>query len=113
MSLVEEEDELRLIEIADLGELVEQLVEHPKQSCRVEARVVHELIGGEDIDHAIAVADAHEVVDVEGRLAEELVGALLFQDEQSALQHADGLRSNVAVLAAQLTGTAADLFDHR
>ena len=50
MRLVEEEDELRLVEVADLRQLLEQLRHQPEEEGGVEARVVHQLVGGEDVD---------------------------------------------------------------
>ena len=55
MRLVEEEHELRLVEIAHLGQFLEQLRHQPQQEGRVEARVVHQLVGGQDVDDAAAV----------------------------------------------------------
>ena len=54
--LVEEEHQLRLVEVADLGQLLEQLGQHPQQEGRVQARRVQQLVGGEDVDDALAVA---------------------------------------------------------
>ena len=48
--------ELGLGRIADLGQLLEQLRQQPQQEGRVEPRVLHQLVGGEDIDDAAAVA---------------------------------------------------------
>ena len=63
MRLVEEEHELRLVGIADFRQLLEQLRQQPQQERRVEPRVLHQLVGGEDVDDAAAVAvGAHEVL---------------------------------------------------
>ena len=60
--LVEEEDELWLVGIADLGQLLEQLREQPEQERRVEPRARHQLVGGEHRDDAAAVGRrAHQV----------------------------------------------------
>ena len=103
MRLVEEEDELRLVEVADLRQLLEQLRHQPQQEGRVEARVVHQLVGGKDVDDAAPVpVRLHQVLDVERRLAEELVALLVLEDEELALDRADrGLR-HVAVGRRQL-----------
>ena len=53
--LVEEEHELRLVGVADLGQLLEQLRQQPQQERRVEPRRLHQLVGGEDVDDAAAV----------------------------------------------------------
>src|SRR5262249_41538525 len=41
MRLVEQENQLRLVEIANLGQRLKQLVQHPQQKRRVEAGRVH------------------------------------------------------------------------
>ena len=66
----------------------------------------------ENVDDAAPVRRrAQEVVDVERRLAEEVVGALLLQHQQAALDHAHGGGRDVAVLAAQRGGPLAHLVD--
>ena len=53
--LVEEEHELWLVGIADLGQVLEELREQPEQEGRVEPRARHQLVGGEHRDDAAAV----------------------------------------------------------
>ena len=114
MRLVEEEHELRLVEIADLGHLLEQLRHQPQQERRVEPRALHQLVGGEDADDAAAVAvGLHQVLDVERGLAEELGRALLLQHQELALDGADGRGRHVAVLLLQLGGVLGDGGEHR
>ncbi len=101
MRLVEEEHQLRLVEIAHLGKLLEQLGEQPQQEGGVELRILHQLVGGQDVDDAAAVAVLlHQVVDVERGLAEELRAALVLQDQQLALHRAHGGGGDVAVFGA-------------
>jgi hypothetical protein len=69
--LVEEEHQLGFFEVAHLGQHLEQLAQHPQQEGGVQARRVHQLVGGQDVDHALAVDRLHEVADVEHGLAEE------------------------------------------
>ena len=103
MRLVEEEDELRLIDIADFGHQLKQFREKPEQEGRIELRRGHELVGGENVHVAAAVAGgAHQVLDVEGRLAEELVAALLFDHHEAALDGADGRGIHVAIFGADV-----------
>ena len=98
MRLVEEEHELRLLRIADLRHLLEQFGQHPEQERRVEPWVLHQLVGGEQIDHAAPVTvGTHEVFDVERRFAEELVGALVLEDQELPLDAADRSAGYVAV----------------
>ena len=83
MRLVEEEDQDRLVRITDLGQLLKQLGQQEEQKCRVEPRRLHELIGGKDADIAPPVPRGpHQVYDVQGWLAEEMIGTLLFKHKQ-------------------------------
>ena len=62
-----------------------------------------QLVGGEDVDDAAAVAvDLQQVVDVERGFAEELVAALLLERDQTALDRADAGGGDVAVLGLVL-----------
>ncbi|SVK50010.1 Uncharacterised protein [Acinetobacter baumannii] len=54
----------------------------------------------------------HQIVDVQHRLAEELVGALLFQRQQPALDGADRRGRDIAVLSLELFGVIADELHH-
>ena len=74
--LVEEEDELGLVEVAGLRELLEQLGDEPHHHGREQpGPVLHgrQLEAGDD--PRPSGADAHQVGDVQLRLAEELVAA--------------------------------------
>ena len=80
MGLVEEEDEPRLVAIADFGKLLEELRHEPHEDGRPESRLVlhrRELEAGDDPSPVRGSAD--EVGDVELRLAEEVVSAALFE----------------------------------
>src|SRR4029077_8660027 len=91
MRLVEEEAELGFGLVADLGQLLEQLREEPQEKRGIEARIGHQLIGGENIDEAAAIAvGTDEVLQCQRRLAEKLVFALVLQHQQLALYGADG-----------------------
>ncbi len=114
MRLVEEEDELGLGRIADLGQRLPELGQHPEQERRVEPRLLHELVGDEDADDAAPVGSrAHEVLDVEGGLAEKLLGSLLLEHEQAALDRGDRGCSHVAVLGHELLRALGDRGDER
>jgi hypothetical protein len=102
---VEEEHELGLVEIADLGEFLEQFREHPEQEGRVELGLENELVGGEDVDDAAAGQIlAHEVGEIECGFAEERVAAGLFEREQRALDRRDRCRRDQAVVLRDLLG---------
>ena len=99
MGLVEEEDELRLVRIADLRQVLENLRDQPQQEGGIELRRGHQLVGGEDVDVTAPVAGgAHEIVNVERRLAEEMFAALFFQNDEAALNGADGRGTDIAVI---------------
>ncbi len=55
--LVEEEHQLRLVEIADLRQVLEELREQPQEEARVEPRLQDQLVGREDVDDAAAAED--------------------------------------------------------
>ena len=105
MRLVEEEDQARLVRIAHFRQDLEQLGHQPQQEGGVEPRVHHQLVGGEHADRTPAVAGgAHDVGDAQCRFAEEMRGALLLQDQQRALDCADGRLRHIAVAGADLGG---------
>ncbi len=114
MRLVEEEDQLRLVGIADLGKLLEQLGEEPEQEGRIELGRGHQPVGGEDVDDSPAsVVEGDEIVDVERRLAEEAVAALRAELEERALDGADAGLRDVAVGDCQLVGAIGAIGEHR
>jgi DNA-binding TFAR19-related protein (PDSD5 family) len=107
--LVEEEHQLRFVEIADFRQLLEQLGQQPEQEGRVQARRGHQLVAGEDVDHALAIVGLHQVGNVEHRLAEEDFAALLAQVQQPALDGTDRRRRDIAVLGREALGVLADV----
>jgi hypothetical protein len=95
--LVEEEDELRLIEVADLRQLLEQLRHEPHQDGREQPRAVlyrGELEARDDTSAAGCVSQ--QVADLELRLAEELGAAAVFEFDQRAQEYADRLTGDTA-----------------
>ena len=105
--------ELGLVRIADLGQFLEQLRQQPQQERRVEPRVLHQLVGGEDVDVAAPVAvGADEVLERERRLAEEIVAALVLQHQKLTLNGADRRLRDVAVLHRQLGGVLGQVAEH-
>ena len=114
MRLVEEEYELGLLRIAHLGQLLEQLGQEPEQEGRVEARRVHELVGGKHVDIAAPIASRlHHVADIEGGLAEKMQRTLLLEHEQAALDRADRSFRDVAIFGRELGRALADIGDQR
>src|SRR5690606_20827875 len=108
--LVEEEDQARLLRVADLGQLLEQLAQQPQQEGGVQARAVHQPRGVQHIHLAPAVqGGAHHVLKSQGRFAEEGLAPLLLQLKQGALDGGDGLGRDIADLAADGLGVLADI----
>ena len=107
--LVEEEHELGLGRIPDLGQLLEQLGQQPEQEGGVQLGCGHQPVGGQHVDDPLArQVGAHQLPDIERRLAEELLAALLLQGQQPALDGADRGRAHPAVLDRQLVRALAD-----
>jgi hypothetical protein len=112
MRFIEKEHELGLGLVADLGQRLPQLSEHPEQEGRVETRLLHQLVGGQDIHDAAAIGrGADEVPDVERRLAKEVISALLVEHQEAPLDGADRRNGNVAVLGRQFLGARGDVVD--
>jgi len=103
VGFVEEEDELRFVEIADLGELLEHLREEIEQEHGVERGIEQQLFRGDDVDHATPViGGAHEIGKLKRWLAEQHFRAALLQPQQLALDGADALGGDGAVLGCQV-----------
>ena len=112
--LVEEEHQLGLLEIADLREVLEELRQEPQQKARIEARLQDELVGGEDVDDAAAArVGAHQVVQIERRLAEQRFPALALEPEERALDGGDRLRADQPVLRRDLLAVVGDEAEQR
>ncbi|EWS64337.1 hypothetical protein Y695_02419 [Hydrogenophaga sp. T4] len=112
VGLVEEEHQLGLFRVADFGQLLKQLGQHPQQEGGVEPGRVHQLVGRQDVHHALAVDRLHEVTDVEHGLAKELVATLLFDLHQATLDGADAGRADVAVFGGELFRVVSDVLQH-
>ena len=103
VGFVEKEHQLRLRRVADLGQMFEQLRQHPQQERRIEFRALHQPVGNQDVDHPTPVPiRPHEIVQRQRGLAEKLVAALVFQHQKLALDGSDRLFRNVTVLRCQL-----------
>ena len=100
--LVEEEHELGLVEVADLGQVVEEVGEQPHEERRVQRRLVGDAGHLEQADDAAAVGcGAQELGRVDLGLAEEHVGALVGEGDELAQDDADG-RAREAAEALEL-----------
>ena len=113
MRFIEEEDQLRLVGVAHFRERFEEFGEHPQQKGRVELGAAHELVGGQHIDDPAPVpVGADEILDGQGGLAEELVGALIFQHQQLPLDGAHGGGGHIAILLGEFGGVVRDHGEH-
>jgi hypothetical protein len=113
MRLVEEEDDFGLVQIADFRQLLEQFGEQPEQEGGVELRRLHELVGHDDVDHPPPAVRLQEVVQVQRRLAEQVLAALLFQRQQTALDGAHAGGAHVAVFGGELRRVLPDELHQR
>src|SRR5258708_12664975 len=86
MRLVEKENQLRFIRVADFWQIFEKLGEKPEQESRVNfGRLLHQLIRGQNVDHTLAALGLDQIVEVQSWLAEEFVGARRFEAQQITL----------------------------
>ena len=89
VGLVEEEDQGRLLGVADLGEALEQLGQHPHQEGREERRLARDVDQVQHRDDPAPVGRRpQQVGHLEGGLAEEDVAAVGLELGDLAQQHA-------------------------
>ncbi|MNI58244.1 hypothetical protein D3C73_1133480 [compost metagenome] len=80
MCFIKEEHQLRLFRVAHLRQVFEQFGQQPQQEYRIQFRLVNQFVRRQQVNHSVTVGVGfHQVIDIEHRLAEELVGPLLFQ----------------------------------
>src|SRR6185295_7517630 len=110
--LVEKKHELRLVAIAHFRQSLVELGQQPEQEGRIQRGRAEQLVRRQDVDNALAAAvGLQQVVDVEHRLADELVGALLLQRQYSPLDRADAGCGNIAVLGLKIARVVADVLE--
>ena len=109
MSFIEKEYQLGFRRIAHFRKLLEQFRQHPEQERGIEPRVLHQLVGDQNVDHAPAVTvGPHEILQIERRLTEKFVRTLIFQHQKLAQDATDRLLGNISVLRGQFRGVFAD-----
>ena len=92
MRLIKEENELRLVRIANFRKRFEQFGKQPQKECGIELWAGHESIGSEDIHHAPAtIVASDEVADFKRWFTKEILAALRAQLKQCALNAANRL----------------------
>ena len=114
MSLVEEEYQLREVQVSDLRKGCVKFAEQPQQEGGVKLRVVHQLVGCQNVHYAFAGCHIYleKVHYVKCRLSEEFVTALVFQSHQRPLDGTDALWSDVAVKGGVFCGMLAKEIQH-
>ena len=103
MRFVKEEDHAWLFQIAHFGQLLKQLRQHPEQEGGIDRGALDQTLAGEDVDIAAAIeTGAHPVTDIQFRLTEEDLAALLLKGQQCALDGADAGGGDIAVHGGKL-----------
>ncbi len=112
--LVEEEDQLGNVDVADLGQVVEEVGQHPHQEGREDRGTVLQVRQLQQRDDALAVrGGADQVAGVELGLSEELVSALGLQGHKSAQDDANrGRRQPAELLQLELALVAGQVEQH-
>ena len=111
---IEEEHQLGLFGIADLGKGLEQFGQQPQQEGGIKLRAAHQRIGSQHVDHAAPlIIHGQEVDDLQRGFAKELVRALAFEAEQLALDCADAGLGYITVFARHLAGVFVGEGEHR
>src|SRR5688500_14001106 len=114
MRLIEEERELRLVQVSDFGEVVVQGGQHPQHERAEQSGLVLHIRQLEYADDSPAVAILlDEVFYLELRLAEKLFGSLLFELDHLPQQHSDGRLRHPAVRLELLGSFIGQILEHR
>jgi len=103
MRLIEEEHQLGLVQIADLGQVLKQFRQQPQQETRIQSRFQDQLVCRQNADDAAtAQIGPQQVVQFQGRFAEERLGAFPFQRQQRPLNRRHGLHADQAIFRRDL-----------
>ena len=118
MRFVEKENQLCLVEVANLGQFLEQFGQHPQKENRVKARRTHQFSGAKNgaknmDDSAPIAAGAQKIVYVELWFAEKIFRALIFEDQQAALDRADRRGRHVPVGLGYFRRRVAEMLQQR
>ena len=113
--LVEEEHQLRLVDVADLRQVGEQVGQHPHQEGGEHHRASRLVTQFQQRDDTAALSvDPQEIRGVDLRLTEERVTALGLEIDQGAKDHPGRLRRHPADrLELLLALIAGEMGDHR
>ena len=113
MRFIKEEYHARFFEIADLGQLLKELGQHPQQESAVDSRTLDKALGGKNVYVAAAVVvGAHPVLYVQRRLAEKELAAFVLKGEQRALYSAYACGGDIAVHRRELGAVVSHELHH-
>ena len=100
--------------LADLGHFLEQFGQHPQKENRVEAWRAHQFFRAQNVDDSAPVGAApQKIIDVEFRFAEKIRRALIFEDQQAALDRADRRGRHVPVGLGYFRRSVAEMLQQR
>ena len=114
MGFVEEEYHLRFFKIADFGQSLEELGQHPQKEGRVEFSVGDEVARVEYLDDSAALIVRHEpVAYIEIRLTEERIAAVHLKRHDAPRDNIERSARDLAVVSRQLVSMLANEPYHR
>ncbi|MNM45102.1 hypothetical protein D3C81_560190 [compost metagenome] len=115
VGLVEEQRQQRLVGIATLRQLFEQLGQQPQQERRVDfRRFMHQAAGIQQMNATAPVRRGLEdVFELQRRLAEQGFGALLLQGRQTSQQCLAGAGGHQCRIVAQQLGVVPQVIEQR
>ena len=96
--LIEEKYQARLVQVAGFRQTFEQLRQQPQKESGVQRRILHQFHRVQHVNHAPALGiSADPILNIQSRLSEEQVAALLLQRQQCPQDGRHRLRRNVSV----------------
>ena len=111
--LIKEEDELGTFHVAHFGQGGVELRHEPQQESAVEFGAHHQFVGRQHAHYAFAAITLQQIHDVERRLSEKLVAALVFQPQNGTLDSSHGGRGDSAILCGVFLGMLAHIVQQR
>src|SRR5690606_35568607 len=107
------ENELGFVQITDFRKVLVQFRQQPKQENRVQAWRLHQPVSRKNVDYATAGGvSADKVKNIQHGFAEEVIGTLAFQPQQSPLNGHHRGRRVIPIAGAQLRGAVAYRLQH-
>ena len=114
MRLVKEEHHAGQFAVALFGQEFIEFSQHPQHEHRIHVGPEEQLVRGQDVDHAAAVFVPHQPVrQIQPRLAEKEVPALVLQHRDRPLDGAHRGLGDIAVAQGIVIGAVAHIGQHR